>query len=469
MASIIKQTGKDKKPDGRVMLQFRRDTGKRGTLYLGRVDDPTARDIKQHVEHLLRCLKYGTPTSPATDQWLSGLVADPSQVWLYDRMAAVGLVAERSEQADARSRDQAARNALGPFLDRYIASRGDVKPTTKLLYSQTRGNLIERFGADKPLAEITAGDAAEFKTWLHTGAKQQGAGKRAGLARATANRRTRCAKQFFEAAVDHELIDRNPFRKVKSGSSVNRSRLFFVSRSVAEAIIDRCPDAEWRAIIALSRFGGIRIPSELHPLRWEDVNFEQNKLTIASPKTEHLDKPYRVIPDEVFRDVRPYLEDLFELQRSRGPVKPKDFVITRYRERNANLRTQLLRIMKRAGVEPWPKLFQNMRSSRETELIYLGYHIHEVCSWIGNSPQVANTHYLQVLESCQKAELERDAQAQSQNALQFGNAAGGNGLTASSCTNHREPQENQQKTAFSPCFDGVDQYAQEDSNLRPAD
>jgi hypothetical protein len=35
---------------------------------------------------------------------------------------------------------------------------------------------------------------------------------------------------------------------------------------------------------------------------------------------------------------------------------------------NANLGTQLHRIIERAGCEPWPKMFINLRSTRRTEL-----------------------------------------------------------------------------------------------------
>ena len=51
-----------------------------------------------------------------------------------------------------------------------------------------------------------------------------------------------------------------------------------------------------------------------------------------------------------------------------------------------------------AGLEPWPKLFQNLRLTRETELAE-EYPLHVVCAWIGNSQPVAAKHYLQVTES----------------------------------------------------------------------
>ena len=72
-------------------------------------------------------------------------------------------------------------------------------------------------------------------------------------------------------------------------------------------------------------------------------------------------------------------------------------MITRYRDTNSNLRTQLNRIIRRAGLEPWPKLFQNLRSTRETELAEQ-FPIHVVCDWIGNSKAVALKNYLQVTD-----------------------------------------------------------------------
>ena len=40
----------------------------------------------------------------------------------------------------------------------------------------------------------------------------------------------------------------------------------------------------------------------------------------------------------------------------------------RYRDANVNLRTQLTRIIQRAGLTPWPKLIHNLRSTQQTEL-----------------------------------------------------------------------------------------------------
>jgi hypothetical protein len=57
----------------------------------------------------------------------------------------------------------------------------------------------------------------------------------------------------------------------------------------------------------------------------------------------------------------------------------------------------LLKIIRHAGLTPWPKLFQNLRSSRQTEFAE-SFPSHVVCAWIGNSETVAAKHYLQVTD-----------------------------------------------------------------------
>ncbi len=74
-----------------------------------------------------------------------------------------------------------------------------------------------------------------------------------------------------------------------------------------------------------------------------------------------------------------------------------EWVVSRSRSNRVNLRTQLLRILKKAKIGPWPKLFQNLRSSRETELMK-EFPIHVVCGWLGNTPKVAIKHYTQVTD-----------------------------------------------------------------------
>ena len=56
-----------------------------------------------------------------------------------------------------------------------------------------------------------------------------------------------------------------------------------------------------------------------------------------------------------------------------------------------NQLTQFMRILQRAGLKPWERLFHNLRASRQTELAdQLPLPI--VTDWIGNSPDIADRH-----------------------------------------------------------------------------
>ena len=59
--------------------------------------------------------------------------------------------------------------------------------------------------------------------------------------------------------------------------------------------------------------------------------------------------------------------------------------------------TLLTKKLKAAKITPWPKPWQNLRSTCETELVET-FPIQVVCAWLGNSPMVAQKHYLQVTD-----------------------------------------------------------------------
>lgn len=193
------------------------------------------------------------------------------------------------------------------------------------------------------------------------------------------------------------------FQDLKATSKVNDKRQRFVDRETVDRIIKTAPDAEWRLIIALAWYDDLRIPSEALSLRWCDVDHEPPRIRKPSPKAApHEGRAARENP--IFPEPIEPLRDTWE-QSDHG--NPSDYVISRHRPasvingagnwRNANLRTPFEKIIRRTGIEPWPKLFQNLRSTRETELA--GEHpLHIVCAWIENTERIAAKHYLQVTD-----------------------------------------------------------------------
>jgi integrase len=338
--------------------------GKRRPIRLGKMTMKQAEAFNLHVERLVVAPYSELPTDTA--KWLADL--DDK---MHARLAAVGLAKPR----------RFSTMTLGPFIDAYIADRTDAKPRTIINLKQARKDAVEFFKPDRALRDISEGEADEFWRYL----------LRRGLGTNTAKRICGRMKQFFRAAIRKRLVQANPFADIKSHVQGNPQRDFFITREMAEKAINACPDAEWKLIFALSRFGGLRCPSEHLALRWGDVDWEHNRITVHSPKTEHHEgKESRQLP--IFPELRPYLLEVFE-QAEEG----SEYVITRYRDANVNLRTQLQRIISKAGLEAWPKLFHNLRATRQTELAET-YPMHVVCAWIGNSAAIAQEHYLQVTD-----------------------------------------------------------------------
>ncbi len=91
------------------------------------------------------------------------------------------------------------------------------------------------------------------------------------------------------------------------------------------------------------------------------------------------------------------LQDCFDIAAVGITTPSSANLITRYSDPSQNLRTTFEKIIKRAKLKPWPKLFQNLRASRATELVQ-EFPMHVAAAWLGHSVKVAAKHYWQVLE-----------------------------------------------------------------------
>ena len=268
---------------------------------------------------------------------------------------------------------------LGEFLDQYTRGRTDLKASTRTVHQHTVRNLLECFGAAKPLRSFIPVDGDRFRSHLL-----------AEVAENTARRRRGQAAAFFKAAARSGFFPKaaeNPFAHLPSNVVENHARMRFVEREDIDRVIAALPDADWRCMIALARYGGLRCPSEPQALRKSDIDWTLKRIRVTVPKLSHLpNKATRVIP---------LFPELVEPLREAIAASPNEYVIGNYRDHSNNFGTEFTRFVKAAGVEPWPKPFVNLRSSRETELAEV-YPIHVVCQWIGNSPDVAVRHYLQL-------------------------------------------------------------------------
>lgn len=374
MASISKD------PNGNVCVQFVGGDKRRRSIRLGKINAKTGNEIKLKVENLNTLLVAKLPMDMETARWVASIGDD-----LASKLAAVGLIPERRSEN------------LGAFLDDYLSRRAaDSKGATVTSLTTVRNDVVGFFGAETDLRAVSEKRADEFRTHYLTRTPK--------LAPATVARRLKSVRLFFKHAVQLKLIPTNPFAEVSAAGGQPSERQFYIPAEDAVKLLAAASPV-WRTVIALTRFGGLRNPSEVLSLKWEHVNFETNRMTVPSPKTEHHPgKDYRTVP--LFPDLRPVLDEAFELAEEGEVYVVGGKTGDGYRAasdspegwKNANMRTTFLKIVRRAGLTPWPRLFQNLRSSCETDLMK-AHPIHCVCSWIGNTPAIALRHYLQVVEA----------------------------------------------------------------------
>jgi len=165
-----------------------------------------AEAFKVKVELLVSAKLSGGGWDNDTARWVARL-----DETLADKLARVGLIPKPSAAT------------LKPFLDAYIESRVDIKPSTATVLGHTRRCLVGFFGMSKSLRDITPDDADLWRLNLID----------QGLADNTVRRRCGIAKQFFAAGIRQRLLAHNSFADLKSSVRGNAALFYFVTKDEA--------------------------------------------------------------------------------------------------------------------------------------------------------------------------------------------------------------------------------------------
>ncbi len=364
MASIKRRA------NGSIEIRFMDHQGNRTSLYPGRIAIRDAEAIAAKVEHIVSRKVQGSEPDVAISQWIAGL-SDK----LHRKLAKLELVAPRQPaEPPAELAEPTPVPTIKQWTDSYIEKHPGKTGTIRQLTTAAKF-LVEHFGTDKTLDTITPGHAEDYRKWLSN----------KKLAENTVRRRIGRAKQFFQAAVKYRLIPENPFADEVAAVRGNPDRMFMVPVEWIDRCIRKAPCEDWRIILAFARYAGMRA-HECCIQRWDDIDLVNNRMIVRSNKSPAI----RSCP--IFPELRPHLLRAREMAPGGA-----ELVVTRYGP-DSNLRTTLQKIITRAGLVPWPKLMQNLRATRETELLAC-YPAKDVTSWLGNSPTVANNHYAMTMQA----------------------------------------------------------------------
>ena len=229
---------------------------------------------------------------------------------------------------------------------------------------------LNAFFGNRELSTITRDDAERFKAWCLC---------ISSMSESTVSRGLRACGSIFQFGQESGLLSRNPFVRVRSKGESDEGRIFYVDRMLFCRLLSACRDDRERLVLALARFAGFRVPSELCNLRFCDFT----------------DKVIRIHPltKTGFREV-PLLAEIREIF-ARLSGDPEDLVLPgRYSSKDGPTRI-LKRGLSRLDIPCWPKLFINLRSSCITDFETIGYTEKSLDSMFGNSARVRRRYYIQ--------------------------------------------------------------------------
>lgn len=343
----------------------------------------------EQIDALVSCLRNHEEPAIQLVRWLNTL-----SISTYDKLAKWGLVARHLRP-----------RTLGELIR--VFTEGDkskgLKQGTLRNRAQVGRQLIAFFGEDRMIRDITESDAARYDDFHRNRESSSTWGHNLGI-----------IKNFFSYAVAMEWIPRNPFAGFIARATPNSNLRVFVTNEVITRVLAHCANSQERLILCLGRYGGLRLPSEIQYMEWSDIDFEHSRFLVKTPKKENAhnqkhgifsEKATRIVP--MFPELRKAFTEYYEDFPENGPARlfslseelPPNLRIGTDRK---SLYKRFQRAMKLAGVQQWGKFFQNMRSTRETELHNMGYNLKDVCDIIGNTPEVAMRHYLQATSDLMK-------------------------------------------------------------------
>jgi integrase len=338
--------------------------GKRPRFRLGSIAKRSAESIEAHITALIEAKRAGDAVPARTEAWLQ-----ECDTRIRDRLEKLGLV---------KTIRVSKQVTLGEHVDQYVKCSTS-KLSTKISYQQTIAKLLSHFGTAKLLTEI---DALGIDQWV--------AGLWAdGNARATVGKHVKNAKAIFNCATRWEYLDESPMKQVPKLSQANPANSHYVEDSVFRQVLNHETNPVVQAVMALARYCGLRIPSEVKELTWGDVDLGRARLRVVASKTANKPKHHvRHVP--IPKIVGATLRAL--PQGGRADLVFPRLVSAQY------LGRRLKAICKRLHVPMWPRAAQNLRASCAIDYARL-VSPPVAAQFMGHSMLVAETHYVSPQQS----------------------------------------------------------------------
>ncbi|MBQ9454117.1 MAG: site-specific integrase [Thermoguttaceae bacterium] len=268
--------------------------GKQEKIYTGLKDDREAKRLADKIQRLVDSKRNEMNlTESGLADWVKKLESGNSKV--YEKLVSLGLL------------EQKARPVTVADICRHYVKRAEKKAErTQKHYDNTAKRVMEYFGPDKPVADITTDDAYSFEEWFRTAPLNTRMKPARPYDFTTANRELKNVKSVFLYALKLGVIQFNPFAVIrieKDGDSDNKT--YVPVEIVLEVIQAETTPLKWKVILALGRFAGCRGACDLCRLTWDDVIFsddgKQGKITLKG-KTASGTIPMAPVLENLLRE-----------------------------------------------------------------------------------------------------------------------------------------------------------------------
>jgi len=260
--------------------------------------------------------------------------------------------------------------------------------------------LVEFFGPSCHLDSITTLDAEAWADALAAGdlasARSVNASRTGPLSENTLRTASRTVKAIFGWARSNGLIHANPFEDF-IGTGIKAKPNPDVPLDDFRKLCEDAPQA-WKAMFGLCRLAGLR-RSEALSLPWDGTRIDHEGAEVPVGIDWDGKRIAVVGKGDRFRQV-PICKELYGIllatfhEAEDGAERVVDPI------NDNNLEREMKRLLRAAGLKPWKKPYQSLRSSCEN-----GWKVNPdipeatYCAWIGHSLDVSRKHYVSPQDS----------------------------------------------------------------------
>jgi integrase len=184
------------------------------------------------------------------------------------------------------------RQTLNDFLKGYLRRRRpELKPASFDLYEGTVNRLVEFFGKDCPLSNVTVERAQDF---IFAQKSIAAGNKGEKLSDWTREQLKRHCKTFFAAAVESGYLQKNPFKaKVLKGKKLATRRWYRMTPNEYHALLESTPSLREKVAYAIFYTAGLRM-HEAFNLTWDCIDFQKNLLFVMNREATKDVPPFSI-------------------------------------------------------------------------------------------------------------------------------------------------------------------------------